>query len=204
MGENFMGGKSVGAKFVRKLHFWSRFAGLCAAAFLITACATQPQQETDTSGGGGTTTTTTTATTTPSSTTTPAAEPDSDGGAVAVMPGSNEDLVVNVGDRVFFDFDKYNLKAEAQETLQRQAAWLKRFPSKTVVVEGHADERGTREYNLGLGERRANSAKEYLVSLGIDPTRVVTVSYGKERPVALGHNEAAWSQNRRAVTVVAN
>jgi peptidoglycan-associated lipoprotein len=116
--------------------------------------------------------------------------------------GSAEDFVVNVGDRVFFDFDKFNLKPQARETLQRQATWLKKYPSATIMVEGHCDERGTREYNLALGERRANSAKNYLVALGVNPNRIRTISYGKERPAVTGSNEAAWAQNRRAVTVI--
>jgi peptidoglycan-associated lipoprotein len=120
----------------------------------------------------------------------------------SARPGSQEDFVVNVGDRVFFDFDKFDLKPEARTTLQRQAEWLKRYPTVTVSIEGHADERGTREYNLALGERRANSVRTYLTALGIDAGRVRTISYGKERPVALGSNEEAWAQNRRAVTVV--
>ena len=118
------------------------------------------------------------------------------------VPGSQDDLVVNVGDRVFFGFDKYSLTAEARATLEKQAAWLNKYPAVTVALEGHADERGTREYNLGLGERRANSVKDYLVALGIAPNRLKTISYGKERPVALGSNEAAWAQNRRSVTMV--
>ncbi|HSG94207.1 MAG TPA: peptidoglycan-associated lipoprotein Pal [Afifellaceae bacterium] len=120
----------------------------------------------------------------------------------AIRPGTQEDLVVNVGDRVFFDFDKFNLKPEARKTLEKQAAWLKANPAVRITIEGHCDERGTREYNLALGERRANSAKDYLISLGINPGRIKTISYGKERPVALGSNEAAWAQNRRAVSVV--
>jgi peptidoglycan-associated lipoprotein len=116
--------------------------------------------------------------------------------------GSQEDLVSNVGDRVFFDFDKYNLAPEARATLAKQAVWLKLYSSVTVRVEGHADERGTREYNLALGDRRANSVKAYLITLGISAGRVTTISYGKERPVALGSNEQAWGQNRRGVTTV--
>jgi len=111
-------------------------------------------------------------------------------------------LTVNVGDRVFFDFDKYSLKAKAQQTLERQATFLKNNPGVKVILQGHADERGTREYNLALGERRASTAKNYLVALGIDPNRVTIISYGKERPAVAGSNEAAWSQNRRAVTVI--
>jgi peptidoglycan-associated lipoprotein len=120
----------------------------------------------------------------------------------AVVPGTQSDLVANVGDRVFFDLDRYNVRPDARATLDRQAGWLKRYPQVSVVIEGHADERGTREYNLALGERRANSVRDYLVSQGVPASRVRVVSYGKERPVALGSNEAAWSQNRRGMTVV--
>ncbi|HSK39991.1 MAG TPA: peptidoglycan-associated lipoprotein Pal [Arenibaculum sp.] len=117
-------------------------------------------------------------------------------------PGSQEDLVVNVGDRVFFGFDQYDLTPEARASLDRQAQWLNQYRGVTVTVEGHADERGTREYNLALGERRANSVKNYLVARGVDPNRVSTLSYGKERPAVLGSTEAAWAQNRRGVTVI--
>ena len=119
-------------------------------------------------------------------------------------PGTQEDLKVNVGDRVFFDFDKSNLSTEARTTVERWGAWLKTYPANKVVIQGNTDERGTREYNLALGERRANAAKNYLVSIGIPANRIRTVSYGKERPVALGSNESAWAQNRRAATVVIN
>ena len=111
-------------------------------------------------------------------------------------------LIVKVGDRVFFDFDKYSLKAKAQGTLDRQAKFLKNNPGVKVILQGHADERGTREYNLALGERRANAAKDYLVALGVNPYRINIISYGKERPAVAGSNEASWSQNRRAVTVI--
>ena len=124
-------------------------------------------------------------------------------GKGAARPGTQEDLVVNVGDRVFFGFDKSDLSTEAQATLDRQAAWLKKYATAKVTVEGHADERGTREYNLALGERRATAAKNYLVAAGIPAGRITTISYGKERPAVVGSNEAAWAQNRRAVTVVA-
>ena len=117
-------------------------------------------------------------------------------------PGTQEDLVVNVGDRVFFAFNESDLSSEARATLDRQAAWLKKYGTVKVTIEGHTDERGTREYNLALGERRATAVKNYLVAGGISAARVKTVSYGKERPAVLGSNEAAWAQNRRGVTVV--
>ena len=124
------------------------------------------------------------------------------GASSSVRPGSQEDLVANVGDRIFFDFDKSDLKPEARNTIQRWSAWLKQYPNVTVTIEGHCDERGTREYNLALGERRANSAKNFLASLGVDAKRVATISYGKERPIVMGSNEAAWAQNRVDIMVV--
>ena len=116
--------------------------------------------------------------------------------------GRQEDFLAAVAsDRIFFGLDQYDVDAQDQATLQSQAAWLQQNPSVRVTIDGHADERGTRDYNIALGERRANAAKNYLASLGIDPGRITTVSYGKERPAALGSDEAAWAQNRRAVTV---
>ncbi len=121
-----------------------------------------------------------------------------------IVPGSQEDFLQQVGqfgDRILFETDRFNVDAEDQATLQRQAQWLALHPNARITVEGHADERGTRDYNLALGERRANSAKNYLTSIGVDASRIETVSYGKERPSALGSDEQAWAQNRRAVTV---
>ncbi len=118
------------------------------------------------------------------------------------VPGSQEDFVASVtADRIFFDTDKSDVDDEDAATLRSQAAWLAKYPSKRITVEGHCDERGTRDYNIALGERRANAAKNYLAGLGVDPSRITTISYGKERPAALGSDEAAWAQNRRAVTV---
>ena len=117
-------------------------------------------------------------------------------------PGTQADLVVNVGDRIFFGTDRYDLSTEARQVLDAQAAWLQQYPNLSVTIEGHADERGTREYNLALGERRANSVRNYLSALGIGPSRVNTVSFGKERPAVPGANESAWAQNRRSVTKV--
>ncbi|MEP4379021.1 MAG: peptidoglycan-associated lipoprotein Pal [Alphaproteobacteria bacterium] len=161
--------------------------GLVVAAFVLAACSSTGDESANTgstgassSGGGNQTATAPT----------------------GPKPGSQIDLEVNVGDRVFFDFDKSNLSADARTAVERWAAWLKTYPANKVVVEGHADERGTREYNLALGERRADSARDYLVSLGIDPNRVRIVSFGKERPVVPGSNESAWAQNRRAVVVI--
>ncbi len=116
------------------------------------------------------------------------------------VEGSLEDFQVNVGDRVYFDLDQYRLSADAQGILKRQAAWLSSYPDVNILVAGNCDERGTREYNLALGERRASVVKDYLVDLGVDPARVQTVSYGKERPLALGSNDDAWAQNRNGFT----
>ncbi len=130
---------------------------------------------------------------------------DNTGGSNAgqVIPGSQEDFVASISsDRIFFDTDRFNVDTQDQATLQSQAQWLARYPNVRITVEGHADERGTRDYNLALGERRANSAKNYLTSLGVSSERIQTVSYGKERPQALGSDEQAWAQNRRAVTIV--
>jgi len=129
---------------------------------------------------------------------------DPNAGTGQIIPGSQEDFVQSVGqfgDRIFFETDRFNVDVEDQATLQRQAQWLSRYPNTRIIVEGHADERDTRDYNLALGERRANSAKNYLISIGVDANRIQTVSYGKERPSALGSDEQAWAQNRRAVTV---
>lgn len=117
-------------------------------------------------------------------------------------PGSEKDFALNVGDRVFFQNDQSSLSAEAQETLRRQAQWLKKYADVTIQVEGHADERGTREYNLALSARRATAAREFLIAQGIEPGRISSIAYGKERPVALCDAEQCWSQNRRAVTVI--
>lgn len=156
----------------------SRMFSLLAAVALLAACETAP----DTSGQAAST-----ATTAPTT---------------SIRPGSAEDFRANVGDRVFFAFDRSDITPEARRTLERQAEWLKRYPNVTVTIEGHCDERGTREYNLALGERRATAAKNVLVALGIPANRITTISYGKERPAVLGSNEAAYAQNRRGVTTI--
>jgi peptidoglycan-associated lipoprotein len=129
----------------------------------------------------------------------------SGGGGVATsgpVPGSEEDLVRNVGDRVFYDFNASNLKPDARSTLDKQAAWLTQYPQNNVQVAGNCDERGTEEYNLALGQRRANAAAGYLEAKGVAHSRVTTISYGKDRPTALGHDDQAWAQNRNAITSV--
>lgn len=118
------------------------------------------------------------------------------------IPGSKEDFVNNIGDRVFFGYDSSDLSGEARATLERQANWLNQYSNLTVTIEGHADERGTREYNLALGERRANAVRNYLTALGVPASRIAVISYGKERPVVFGSDARSWAENRRAVTAV--
>ena len=127
---------------------------------------------------------------------------DGHGGHGNAVPGSAQDFAENVGDRVFFESDQTELTPKAQATLDRQVAWLQRYDRGPFTVEGHADERGTREYNFALGARRAENTKQYLVARGIPASRIRTISYGKERPVAVCNDISCWSQNRRAVTVV--
>ena len=125
------------------------------------------------------------------------------GGAGGVAtPGSAQDFQVNVGDRVFFETDQTSLTQQAMATLDRQVQWLGQYPRYSFTIEGHADERGTREYNIALGARRANTVRDYMIARGIAPNRMRTVSYGKERPVAVCDDISCWSQNRRAVTVL--
>jgi len=158
-----------------------RRLSLIAGLLLLAACAQKPAENTNSGGGGQTT-----------------------GGPTTsqVAPGSKEEFQQVVGDRVFFDFDKSVIKPEGQTTLQRQADWLKKYGNVTVTIAGNCDERGTREYNLALGERRATAVRNALVALGIPANRIKTISYGKERPSVLGSNEAAWAQNRNGITVI--
>jgi peptidoglycan-associated lipoprotein len=120
----------------------------------------------------------------------------------SIVPGSEEDLVANVGDRVFYDFNKSGLRADATATLDKQAAWLSKYGSANVQIAGNCDERGTEEYNLALGQRRANMAASYLKAKGVAAARLTTISYGKDRPTAQGSDEQAWAQNRNAITSV--
>ncbi|MCW3476180.1 peptidoglycan-associated lipoprotein Pal [Limobrevibacterium gyesilva] len=133
-----------------------------------------------------------------------AQQPASPAAAAAerIVPGSQADLVANVGNRVLFDFDRADLKPEAKATLDRQAAWLKKWARNNVLIAGNCDERGTTEYNIVMGQRRADAAGDYLISSGVEPARIRTISYGKERPVALGSTELDWAQNRNATTTV--
>ena len=191
-----------------KLENILKYTLVLSATLVLAACATAPKE----TASPTTTTTTTTATTTPSDVEAEA-EAISDSSSVSkpevvdgVYVGTDtiEMLAVDVPDRVFFAYDSYSLTSLAQETLKKQAQWLKANGSVTISLEGHADERGTREYNLALGDRRANSAKDFLMTQGISASRITTISYGKERPVNSGSNEKAWAQNRRSVTVRTN
>jgi len=123
-------------------------------------------------------------------------------GLNGAVPGTSQDFTVNVGDRIFFDTDSSAIRADAQQTLARQAQWLNQYPQYSITIEGHADERGTREYNIALGARRAAATRDYLASRGVNASRIRTISYGKERPVATCDDISCWSQNRRAVTAL--
>ena len=164
----------------------SKILAMAAAVLLAAACSSDEGVETATVADTGNTVT-------DPGISSPSAYP----------AGSVEQFKAEIGDRVFFGYDRYDLTPEAQSVLQQQVAWLQSYPQWRIVVEGHCDERGTREYNLALGERRANAAANYLVALGLDPNRIQQViSYGKERPAVLGSDESAYAQNRRAVTVL--
>ena len=155
----------------------TKMIAVFSAVLLLAACDSTPKKDAGADGTGG-------------------------AGNVADGTGQTGKLAPGISDRVFFDYDSSVVTSEGQETLQKQSEYLKKS-SLNIVVEGHCDDRGTREYNLALGERRANAAKSYLVSLGVDANRIQTTSYGKERPAVVGDDESSWSQNRRAVTVKA-
>jgi peptidoglycan-associated lipoprotein len=159
----------------------TRIISLLGALLLLAACSSPPPE------------------------TPPPAPPGPPSGGIgsrSTVPGSQQDLEASAGDRVFFAFDRSDITPESQQILARQADWLRRYPNVTVTIEGHCDERGTREYNLALGERRAQAVKNVLVASGIAASRISTISYGKERPIVVGSNEEAWAQNRVAITTV--
>ena len=158
-----------------------RFLSIFAAAALLAACESAPEKAATTTGGGQVT---------PPSTT-----------ASGPVAGSKEEFL-SIGDRVFFDFDKSVVRADGKATLDKQVAWLKKYENYGITIEGNCDERGTREYNLALGERRANAVKQYLVANGIPAARVKTISYGKERPTCMASTEACWAQNRNGITAL--
>ena len=171
--------------------FYKFFISIFMVLF-VAACATTPKDSSDSSGSGSSSS---------------GSDVSSEGTITettgsGIVSGSQEDLIVNVGDRVFFGYDSSDLDSDALELLQDQVAWLKQNSDVSVTIEGHCDERGTREYNLALGEKRAQAVKNYLIGLGINPDRVSTISYGKERPAVVGSNDGAWAQNRRSVTLV--
>ena len=171
--------------------FYKFFISIFMVLF-VAACATTPKDSADSSGSGSSSS---------------GSEVSSEGTITettgsGIVSGSQEDLIVNVGDRVFFGYDSSDLDSDALELLQDRVAWLKQNSDVSVTIEGHCDERGTREYNLALGEKRAQDVKNYLIGLGINPDRVSTISYGKERPAVVGSNDGAWAQNRRSVTLV--
>ena len=157
----------------------------------VAACATKPKDDGDSSGSGSS-----------SSGDSVSEGTITETSGSGIVAGSQEDLIVNVGDRVFFGYDSSDLDSDALELLHDQVAWLKQNSGVSITIEGHCDERGTREYNLALGEKRAQAVKNYLIGLGINPDRVSTISYGKERPAVVGSNDGAWAQNRRSVTTV--
>src|SRR5512142_829169 len=157
---------------MRQLFRAARLVAVLGAALAISACANKPGDDAQANAAG------------------------------MATPGSQQDFVVNVGDRVFFETDSSELTEQARATLEKQAQWLQQYGNYTFTIEGHADERGTREYNIALGARRAQTVRDYLASRGIQPGRMRTVSYGKERPVAVCNDISCWSQNRRAVTVL--
>jgi peptidoglycan-associated lipoprotein len=155
-----------------------RILGAFAALSLLAACAHQEAPTAASTGNGAS------------------------AASTGVVPGSEEDLVANVGDRVFYAFNKSDLSPEADATLDKQSAWLSRYPAVSVQVAGNCDDRGTEEYNIALGQRRANAARDYLVAKGVASSRISTISYGKDRPTAQGDDESAWAQNRNAITSV--
>src|SRR5919109_1332125 len=161
----------------------ARILGIFGALLLLIACSSPPQTPPGPPGG-------------------PPGGPGGGIGSRNIVPGSQQDLEASAGDRIFFAFDRSDITPEARQTLARQADWLRRYPNVTVTIEGHCDERGTREYNLALGERRAQAVKNVLVALGVPAGRIQTISYGKERPEIPHSDESSYAQNRRAVTTV--
>ena len=168
-----------------------RLALVGVAAASLAACASRPKPQ-------PVAPTQPPAPTQPNPYTPPAQPPVSSG----VLPGSVQDFVVNVGDRVYFDTDEYSVRADAQPVLAGQAQWLNRYPAVRVRIEGNADERGTREYNLALGARRANAVRDFLIGQGVSAARIETISFGKERPIDAGSSEEAWAKNRNGRTAI--
>ncbi len=170
----------------------ARILSLLAVLVLVAGCSSTPKDEGSVTTNGDLT----------ASDQMPMTDVTADTMGNGVAPGTSQDLVVNVGDRVFFGYDQYDLTSEARGTVEKQAQWLKTYGSVNITIEGHCDERGTREYNLALGEKRAMAVRNYLIALGVEPGRIQTISYGKERPAVLGSDDTSWAQNRRGVVVV--
>ena len=184
-----------------------RLIALAAVAFFVAACETASQTSTDSAGESSSSTASTSASTTSTSSSgssgsSSSSSSSSSASSAAAAATSAEDALAKIGNTVYFGYDSSALSDDAQATLMRQAGFLRGNPSLTVTIEGHCDERGTREYNLALGERRATAARDYLLAQGVDPARIRVISYGKERPVASGSTEQSWSKNRRAATVL--
>ena len=165
----------------------SRFLSLFAVLVLVAACSTKPEDTGSITTDGDTL-----------ASSESQATPVDQNALGTAQAGTQQDLVVNIGDRVFFAYDQFDLSTEARGVVERQAQWLKTYPAVTVIIEGHCDERGTIEYNVALGERRANTVKAHLVSLGIPSDRLSTISYGEEKPLVTGDSESVWTKNRRA------
>jgi len=170
-----------------------RLALVATAACSLAACQSKPKPTYPTQ---------TPSTTAPPSTTPPPSTGPVSGQPVGALPGSAQDFIVNVGDRVYFDTDQHEIREDARPLLTAQSEWLRRYPSVVVRIEGNADERGTREYNLALGARRANSVRDFLVGQGVTAGRISTISFGKEQPIDAGSGEEAWQKNRNARTAI--
>ena len=176
--------------------FALKAACLAATILLVAACETPVEEKADTSGTGGARQETKMV---------KKAEMKAEMKSTMepkVAPGSQEDLVLNVGSQIQYDYDQSVLRSDSRQVVERWAKWLQQYPAVTVTIEGHCDERGTREYNLGLGERRADAARKYLIALGVNADRVGTISYGKERPLCVSSNDGCWAQNRRGMLLV--
>ena len=184
-----------------------RLIALVAVAFFVAACETASQTATDSAGESTASTSSSTASTSSSSGSSSSASSSSSSGSSSTASSASggasaEEALAAIGNTVYFGYDSSALSGNAQGTLLRQAGFLNANPSLTITIEGHCDERGTREYNLALGERRASAARDFLLAQGVDQARIKVISYGKERPVASGSTETSWSKNRRAATVL--
>lgn len=181
---------------------FNRLLTICAATLLLAACETASMDSNEVVGSSSEASSGSDAAASASSNTSSSSSSSGSGSASADAMPSPDELLAKVGSTVYFDYDQSTLTSEAQATLDRQAAFLKANPSVRIVIEGHCDERGTREYNLALGDRRASAARDYLVAKGVNASRLTTISYGKERPEIGGSNETSWALNRRAMSKI--